>query len=238
MTTRITLPLRSGGLSLRDMLVQDGLDEESADLLLDLPNRVMTADQRRPFREFGSSRDELILVRSGLLTKYKTDGQGRRQIVALRFPGEAILPRETESEYGIHAITESELQIVDSHDFEEVLDHNPALSRHVRRITLRHMAIAYEWLVNTGRRDTTARVAHLLCEMAVRMRIDPEHEALLNPFTQLQIADITGQTSVNVNRVFSALEREALIKRDGRHIHFPNWMDLRRLASFQADYLN
>ena len=35
-----------------------------------------------------------MFVRSGILSKFKSDTAGRRQIVALRFPGEGILPRE------------------------------------------------------------------------------------------------------------------------------------------------
>jgi DNA-binding MarR family transcriptional regulator len=60
---------------------------------------------------------------------------------------------------------------------------------------------------------------------------------MLNPFTQQQIADITGQTSVNVNRVLADLERQGLIKRKGREIEFTDWDEMRRLASFQASYL-
>jgi hypothetical protein len=45
-----------------------------------------------------------MFVRSGILSKFKTDGAGRRQIVALRFPGEGILPREGAADYGIQAI--------------------------------------------------------------------------------------------------------------------------------------
>ena len=56
-----------------------------------------------------SPRDEVMFVRSGILSKYKTDGSGRRQIVALRFPGEGILPREGDAEYGIQAIVRSEV---------------------------------------------------------------------------------------------------------------------------------
>ena len=36
----------------------------------------------------------------------------------------------------------------------------------------------------------------------------PPARGMTNPFTQQQIADITGQTSVNVNRVFADLERQ------------------------------
>ena len=60
---------------------------------------------------------------------------------------------------------------------------------------------------------------------------------MINPFTQQQIADITGQTSVNVNRVFADLERQGLIKRRGREIMFSDWNELRRVASFQPGYL-
>ena len=60
---------------------------------------------------------------------------------------------------------------------------------------------------------------------------------MINPFTQQQIADITGQTSVNVNRVFADLERQGLIRREGRDIFFNDWRELRRVASFQPGYL-
>jgi CRP-like cAMP-binding protein len=91
--------------------------------------------------------------------------------------------------------------------------------------------------VNCGRRDSTARVAHLLCETATRSGIDVAQNALINPFTQQQIADITGQTSVNVNRVFADLERQGLIERAGREIAFRDWRELRRIASFQPSYV-
>ena len=60
---------------------------------------------------------------------------------------------------------------------------------------------------------------------------------MINPFTQQQIADITGQTSVNVNRVFADLERQGLIERKGREIQFSDWAEMRRVASFQPSYL-
>ena len=62
-------------------------------------------------------------------------------------------------------------------------------------------------------------------------------QPMINPFTQQQIADITGQTSVNVNRVFADLERQGLIKRRGREIFFTDWNEMRRVASFQPGYL-
>ena len=122
-------------------------------------------------------------------------------------------------------------------DFNRIVDENPELAHFFWRLVQRNEAIGYEWLVNCGRRDSTARVAHLLCETATRSGIDVDHQAMVNPFTQQQIADITGQTSVNVNRVFADLQRQGLIERQGREILFRDWAEIRRLGSFQPGYL-
>jgi CRP-like cAMP-binding protein len=230
-------PRASKGVSMRERLTSGGLDARLVDLLEDMPHRTVVVEPRRPFREPGVARDEVIFVRSGLLCKYKSDGGGRRQIVALRFPGDGILPREGSAEYGIQAIVRSEILIARAEDFDPIVEANPEMQRYFWKLIQRHASIGYEWLVNCGRRDSTARVAHLLCETAERSGIDASRDPMINPFTQQQIADITGQTSVNVNRVFADLERQGLIRREGRSVTFQDWDELRRVASFQPGYL-
>ena len=225
-------------VSLKETLIKAGLASELATLLDEMPHRTMQVDPRRPFREPGVARNEVMFVKSGILSKYKPDGAGRRQIVALRFPGEGILPREGAAGYGIQAIIRSEVMVGRAEDFDPIVESNPELARFFWRLVQRNEAIGYEWLVNCGRRDSTARVAHLLCETATRSGVDVDHESMINPFTQQQIADITGQTSVNVNRVFADLERQGLIRREGRQIFFQDWPEMRRVASFQPSYLD
>jgi len=224
------------GVSLRDTLIRAGLESSLADLLADMPHRIALADPRRPFREPGAARDEVMFVRNGILAKYKTDGSGRRQIVALRFAGEGILPAPGSAGYGIQAIVKSEVMVGKAKDFDPIVNAHAELQRFFLRLIQRNESIGYEWLVNCGRRDSIARVAHLLCETAARMHV-PQGK-MVNPFTQQQIADITGQTSVNVNRVFADLERQGLIKRAGREIQFTDWAEIRRVASFQPAYLD
>ena len=224
-------------VSISDALAAAGLEPRLASLLETIPHKAVKVEPRRPFRNPGVPRREIIYVRSGILCKYKTDGAGRRQIVALRFPGEAILPSHGPAHFGIQGIVKSEVLIGSAEDFERVVDAHPELSRFVARQILRSQAISYEWLVNCGRRDSTARVAHLLCETAARSGRNSEPGRMINPFTQQQIADITGQTSVNVNRVLADLERQGLIERSGREITVRDWAEIRRVASFQPTYL-
>jgi CRP-like cAMP-binding protein len=223
------------GVRLRETLISAGLAPHLADMLDEMPHRIVQVEPRRPFREPGAPRDEVMFVRSGILSKFKGDSSGKRQIVALRFPGEGILPSEGAADYGIQAIIRSEVMVGKSADFLPILDAHPDLQRFFWRLIQRNESIGYEWLVNCGRRDSTARVAHLLCETAVRMHAADGH--MHNPFTQQQIADITGQTSVNVNRVLADMERQGLIHRKGREIEFADWTEMRRVAGFQPEYL-
>jgi CRP-like cAMP-binding protein len=228
---------KSGEVNMLDALVSAGLEPRLAGLLDAMPSRLVEVDPRRPFREAGTERNEVFFVESGILAKYKADGAGRRQIIALRFAGDGILPADHSADYGIQAIVRSKVRIGHRRDFDPIVDANPELARFFWKLTERHAAIGYEWLLNCGRRDSTARVVHLLCELAERSGVDHDDRRLANPFTQQQIADITGQTSVNVNRVFADLERQGLIRREGRDILLDDWDELRRVASFSAAYL-
>lgn len=224
------------GVSLRETLISAGLEPHLADLLDKMPHRTIQVEPRRTFREPGAMRNEVMFVRSGILSKFKTDNAGRKQIVALRFAGEGILPRNSPADYGIQAIVRSEVMVGNAADFDPIVDAHPELHRFFWKLIQRNEAIGYEWLVNCGRRDSTARVAHLLCETAVRMHT--AEKRLSNPFTQQQIAEITGQSSVNVNRVMADLERQGVIRRRGREIEFIDWSEIRRIGNFQPGYLN
>jgi len=222
-------------VSLRETLVSAGLELRLADLLDAMPYRLIHVEPRRPFREPGGPRSEVMFVRSGILAKFKPDASGGRQIVALRFPGEGILPRNSPALYGVQAIVRSEVMVGQGRDFTSLVEQHPGMRQFFCRLLQRNEDIGYEWLVNCGRRDATSRVAHLLCETAVRMNSGDGR--LANPFTQQQIADMTGQTSVNVNRVLADMERQGLIRRKGREIEFVDWPEMRRVGSFQPAYL-
>jgi len=222
-------------VSLRDTLISAGLAAHLADLLDQMPQRRLKLDPRQIFRPEGFSGNEVMFVRSGILSKFRSDGRGGRQIISLRFAGEGILPRRGSLRYGIRPIARSEVLVGDAADFQRLVDGHPEMQEFFLRLVERNEAICYEWLLNTGRRDCLGRVAHLLCETAVRMRAEPSWMEI--PFTQQEIADITGQTSVNVNRVLMDMERDGLFSRNGRKIVITDWDALCRVGSFDPTYL-
>jgi CRP-like cAMP-binding protein len=226
-----------GTVELLDALVDAGLSVERARAVAQVPQRQIRIDPRRPYREPNSPADEAVFVRSGVLAKYRTEAAGRRQIVALRFAGEGVLPRDHAVDYGLQAIVPCELLAVRKEDFDQLLIDFPELAPLCLRETQRQAAIGQEWLMNCGSRDSTTRVAHLFCELAVRSGAVGSARSFPNPFTQMQIAEITGQTSVNVSRVLADLERSGLLQRQGRDLVIHDWAEFGRVARFSPAYL-
>lgn len=131
----------------------------------------------------------------------------------------------------------SEVFVADGQELMMIMGCDLELLRVMWRVIQRNESIAFEWLVNCGRRDATARVVHLLLETAVRSGVNVGLQPLVIPFTQEQIAQITGQTTVNVNRVFADLQESRLIGRRGREITFRHPDELWRLSDFDPEYL-
>ena len=106
--------------------------------------------------------------------------------------------------------------------------------------TLLDASIFREWVVNVGRRDSRTRVAHLLCEMFLRLKnIGAEHRGMLDfPLTQEQLADATGLTPVHTNRTLQLLRKDGLIQFSGRSLTVLDWDRLREVADFDELYLH
>jgi len=96
-------------------------------------------------------------------------------------------------------------------------------------------------VINVGRRDSRARIAHLLCELAVRLKsIGAENgdEMFDFPVTQEQLADATGLTSVHTNRTLQSLRRDGLIQLTARSLTVLDWEGLRNAGDFDELYLH
>jgi CRP-like cAMP-binding protein len=81
------------------------------------------------------------------------------------------------------------------------------------RTTLIDAAIYREWIVNVGSRDAHSRIAHLICELYLRLKavgLTSGH-SFEAPITQSEIGEATGLSTVHVNRSIQKLRSEGLI---------------------------
>ena len=95
-------------------------------------------------------------------------------------------------------------------------------------------SIHREWIVNVGQRSARQRIAHLLCEMYLRL----ESVGLTDgfacdlPLTQNDIAETTGLTAVHVNRTLQDLRRQGLIVLERQRLTIPDMLALQGAGLF------
>jgi hypothetical protein len=122
---------------------------------------------------------------------------------------------------------------------KEVLDGSSTLAQAFWRETLMQAAIFQEWVVNLGRRDAFARVAHIICELTVRLQsVGLARDLSFSmPWTQMDVADACGISNVHANRVIQELRHLELVEWNSRRLKIRDWNALTRLADFNDDYL-
>jgi CRP-like cAMP-binding protein len=219
------------------------LDDGDRRALAELPYRLQTMEPATYIIREGDRPDRSCLILSGFAYRHKVTVDGSRQIVSLHIPGDfvdlegALL---NVADHNVQTLSRCELAFVPRDAMRALILSHPRIGMTMWIDTLIDAAIFREWVVNVGRRDARARIAHLLCEFARRLEVAGlAHEyGYQLPMTQEQLADATGLTPVHVNRVLKLLEREGLIRRDRRFVAIPDWEALRRVAGFSETYLH
>lgn len=121
-----------------------------------------------------------------------------------------------------------------------MLTSRPALARALWWSELVNAAILREWLVNMGRRTPSVRVAHILCELLVRLQVVGEatEDSFKLELSQAELGDTVGLTTVSVNRALQRLRAAGLIQSSGREITIPDVVALKAFADFDPGYLH
>jgi CRP-like cAMP-binding protein len=127
------------------------------------------------------------------------------------------------------------------HDaLRRITESYPHLARVLWFSTLIDAAIHREKILSVGRRSAHARIAHLLCELFVRLQLvqRAEEDGYALPLTQGDLADATGLTSVHVNRMLRRLRDDGLCTFRGGRVVIHDWDRMQRVAEFDQTYLH
>lgn len=190
----------------------------------------------------GKSLDHVHLILKGWAARYKMLPDGARQITALLIPGDLCDLDATISggiDHAIAALTPTKVAMMSHLQFDELVKARPVLAQALWGTTLVDEAILRAWIVNLGRRDARERLAHLFCELHLRMRqVEREEEDRFEfPLTQIEIADALALTPVHTNRMIQLLRKMGLIELHKQALTILNLDGLRTIAGFDPSYL-
>lgn len=183
------------------------------------------------------------LLVSGWACRYKMMEDGRRQILAFFIPGDLAdlhVYVLNAIDHSISAITPVSYAKLAPKQFEDLTDAHPKLLRALWWESLVTDSIQREWLVSVGQRNALESVAHLACELFLRLRtVGLCDKAKCDfPLTQTDISDALGMTQPHVSRTITELNATgaATLKRGKLEVH--SLAKLQKLASFNPNYLH
>jgi len=184
------------------------------------------------------------LMLAGYSIRSKTTASGARQIVSIHMKGEMVDLQNSllkVADHSVQMLVSGKIAMIPREAVVSITQKRPQVAQAMWIDTLVDASIFREWIMNVGRRDARTRIAHLLCEFAVRLRVaglgqDTSYEL---PITQEQLADATGLTAVHVNRTLRAFDKEGLIERPNpRAVLIGDWRKLAQVGDFDTNYLH
>lgn len=182
-------------------------------------------------------------ILSGMACWFKITGQGRRQILSFQIAGD--LPDMQSIHLAtldstLRTISPCRVAFVQHEALRDICARRPSVAGAFWRMTLIDAAIFREWVANVGGRNAFGRVAHLLCELVVRMGAVGLADGYVCelPVTQAEIGDATGLSTVHVNRTLQALRKRKLIRWKDSRMEVLDWQGLQNAGDFDPSYLH
>lgn len=228
----------------RKLAYWQDLDSDDRAALLALPYQLRTLEPAHyVVREFERAEHSCVLL-SGFAVRHKIVAGGNRQILSIHMKGEMVDLQNSflgQADHSVQMLTLGQVAVIPREHVDRLAFNRPKVGRAMWIDTLVDASIFREWIANVGRRDARTRVAHILCEFALRLKVAGlgEQNNYEMPMTQEQLADATGLTSVHVNRTLKALEADGLIERSTpRAITIGDWKKLAQTGDFNSAYLH
>lgn len=191
----------------------------------------------------GEIPDHVYLIQSGFACRYKILPNGSRSIIAYLIPGDlcdlngAILG---EMDHSVGTLSACNVVVIPRETILDLTTQYPTLNHALWWSVLVEEAILREWVVGLGRRSADQHLAHILCEVLVRLQAvgHATVDSYELPITQGDLSDTLGLSNVHVNRVLQELRRKDLVVLKGKSLSIPNVDALKTFAEFNPNYLH
>jgi CRP-like cAMP-binding protein len=195
-----------------------------------------------PIERDGRSPEHLSLILDGWAIRSKVMPGGRRQTLAILLPGDFANIDVTGPgcmDHDVIAITAVQIAEVDSAQLGGLIASSPGAGLALWRHGIVDQAVQRSWIASLGRRTALERLAHLICELRVRLEWVGIQAAdgFLLPFTQNDLGDAIGMTAIHLNRTLQKLRADNLVELRSGLLKIIDAPAVEALAGFNRRYL-
>lgn len=207
-----------------------------------LPTSSLTVRAGQPVLRAGDFPTSLFLILEGFVSTSKEVTLGKRQIMSIHLPGDlpVIFSRpDRPLDVDVIALSACKLATIEASAVLAACQQFFRIGELLWECALAVASIHREWIINVGHRPAGRRLAHLLCEIMVRLEASglAKDKICDLPLTQLQMSQATGLTRIHLNRACQELKKLGLISWKHGKLTIHDWETLARLGQFSPEYL-
>src|SRR3954469_3828772 len=219
------------------------LSEDERDMLRTVNGTIKSVGPRQDLVREGDRPHECCLILDGFAYRYKLTETGKRQIFSFHIPGDIPDLQSLNidvMDHSLAALTATKAMFIPHETVCDLMRRCPRIGDAFWRDTLIDAAVFREWIMNLGRREAYGRIAHLLCELYVRLKTVglTNGNGYAFPLTQAEFGDALGLSTVHVNRTLQDLRGEGLITLRNGSVTVLDWDRLREAGEFDPTYLH
>ena len=224
------------------LLSRSSLSDDEQAAILNLRGRAVQVANHRDIIVPGETTSSACLVVDGLVARFDQMADGSRQLTSLYIAGDMCDLHSVVSPtagWGFQAVTNTTVMRILHSDLHELAVRHPAIAFAFWRDAVVDASVLAKWVGNVGRRDARSRLAHLFCELGLRMEaagLGSRTDFPL-PMTQTYLADALGLTPVHVNRMLQTLRHDGLVSTENRRVRVERWSELAHVAEFDPQFL-
>ncbi len=230
------------GILLRRLQAIATPSEEERSVLSSLSGTVRQFRAHDDIVRIGDVPSVVCLLLEGMACRYKVSADGKRQIMSFHIPGD--IP-DMQSlfidvmDHSLTALVPTTVLAIRHEIMRGIIEGYPRIAHLLWRETLIDAAVYREWIVMRDR-PAYPRIAHLFCELFLRMQAIglTNGNACELPLTQSHMGDALGLSNVHVNRTLQELRAEGLIVLEGGTLTILDWDGLKEAGEFDPLYLH
>jgi CRP-like cAMP-binding protein len=217
-------------------------NEEERSLLSSLSGTVRQFRAHDDIVRIGDVPSVVCLLLEGMACRYKVSADGKRQIMSFHIPGDVPDMQSLfidVMDHSLGALVPTTVLAIRHEIMRGIIEGYPRIAHLLWRETLIDAAVYREWIVMRDR-PAYPRIAHLFCELFLRMQAIglTNNNACDLPLTQSQMGDALGLSNVHVNRTLQELRAEGLIVLEGGTLTILDWDGLKEAGEFDPLYLH
>jgi CRP-like cAMP-binding protein len=220
--------------------VEISAEEEQAIRGVVAETRSVRADQI--LIRSGEELSNALILFEGWLARSKDLPGGDRQVTGLHIAGDfADLHGFTlkRLDHDVVALSDCVVGVVPHDRLQDITERHPRLARVYWYSTNVDAAINRELALSLGQRSALSRMAHLFCELYLRLTVVglARLDGYDFPLTQRELAECLGLTLVHANRTIQELRRRSLVELENRQLTILDRSGLEGIAEFDPSYL-